>query len=184
MFQSAQMVSYRVRDLEKAKQWYRAALGCEPAFDSPLAVIFRAGTSTLVLVPTGDAARDDERSLAFWTVDDIEAAYERLLEVFWRNVDPFAKDRQFCDRGDQYRSAIFYRDDEQKRLAEASKHALEEKLGKPFVTEIERARRFYRAEGYHQDYYEKNPVRYKFYRYNCGRDQRLEEVWGTAAGSH
>jgi len=116
--------------------------------------------------------------------DPAKISYERLLAVFWRNIDPFAKDRQFCDRGDQYRSAIFYRDDEQKRLAEASKHALEEQLGKPFVTEIERARHFYRAEGYHQDYYEKNPVRYKFYRYNCGRDQRLEEVWGNTAGTH
>jgi methyltransferase (TIGR00027 family) len=80
MFQSAQMVSYRVPDLARAKQWYQAALGCAPAFDSPLAVVFTAGTSTLVLLPTGDVTRDDERGLTYWTVDDIEAAYKRLIE--------------------------------------------------------------------------------------------------------
>ena len=115
--------------------------------------------------------------------DPAKITYERLLDVFWRNVDPTVRDRQFCDVGNQYRTAIFSHDETQKRLAEQSKQALER--SKPFkeaiVTEIVPAGRFYPAEEYHQDYYKKNPVRYKFYRYNCGRDRRLEQLWGTAA---
>jgi len=111
--------------------------------------------------------------------DPAKVSYQKLLDVFWRNHDPLAKDRQFCDRGDQYRPAIFYHDDEQRKLAEASKKAVQEKLAPRVVqTEIVKAGKFYKAEDYHQDYYEKNPVRYKFYRFNCGRDQRLEELWG------
>jgi peptide-methionine (S)-S-oxide reductase len=109
--------------------------------------------------------------------------YATLLDVFWHNVDPFAVDAQFCDHGHQYRSAIFYADDAQRRLAEASKARLQAQFGKPIATAIEPAGPFYPAETYHQDYYEKNPVRYKFYRYHCGRDQRLEQVWGDAAPS-
>lgn len=116
--------------------------------------------------------------------DPGQIGYDKLLQVFWHNIDPFAKDRQFCDRGDQYRSAIFYLDDEQKLLAEKSRSELEAKLGQTFETKIENADRFYAAEGYHQDYYEKNPIRYKYYRFNCGRDQRLKEVWGDAASGH
>jgi peptide-methionine (S)-S-oxide reductase len=111
--------------------------------------------------------------------DPAKVSYQKLLDVFWRNHDPLAKDRQFCDRGDQYRPAIFYHDDEQRKLAEASKQAVQEKLAPRVVqTEIAKAGTFYKAEDYHQGYYEKNPLRYKFYRYNCGRDQRLEELWG------
>ena len=111
--------------------------------------------------------------------DPAKVSYQKLLDVFWRNHDPLAKDRQFCDRGDQYRPAIFYHDDEQRKLAEDSKKAVQEKLAPRMVqTEIVKAGKFYKAEDYHQDYYEKNPVRYKFYRFNCGRDQRLEELWG------
>jgi peptide-methionine (S)-S-oxide reductase len=114
--------------------------------------------------------------------DPAKVSYERLLDVFWHNVDPTVKDRQFCDIGHQYRTAIFYHDETQKRLAEQSKAALEK--SKPFreaiVTEIVPAARFYPAEEYHQDYYKKNPVRYKFYRFNCGRDRRLEQLWGKA----
>src|ERR1043166_8669768 len=111
--------------------------------------------------------------------DPARTSYAKLLEVFWRNIDPTVKDRQFCDAGSQYRSAIFYHDDEQKRLAEASKAALEKSkpFAGPVVTEITRAAEFYPAEEYHQDYYRKNPLRYKFYRYNCGRDQRLQQLW-------
>jgi peptide-methionine (S)-S-oxide reductase len=113
--------------------------------------------------------------------DPAKVSYQKLLEVFWHNHDPLAKDRQFCDRGDQYRPAIFYHDDEQRKLAEASKKAVQEKLAPRAVqTEIVKAGTFTKAEDYHQDYYKKNPVRYKFYRYNCGRDQRLEELWGKA----
>jgi peptide-methionine (S)-S-oxide reductase len=161
----------------------------EPPFDVLPGVISttsgytggRAGNPRYEDVSAGDTGHAESVEVRY---DPTKITYSELLDVFWHNIDPFAKDRQFCDRGDQYRSAIFYADDEQKRLAEDSKRALEEKLGKPFATKIERARRFYAAEGYHQDYYKKNPIRYKFYRYNCGRDQRLEEVWGAAAGHH
>lgn len=110
--------------------------------------------------------------------------YEQLLKVFWRNIDPLAVDRQFCDEGAQYRSAIFYLNAEQQRLAEASKRELEDsgRFERTIVTEITAAGTFYPAENYHQDYYEKNPLRYKFYRFSCGRDGRLEELWGKQAG--
>jgi peptide-methionine (S)-S-oxide reductase len=112
--------------------------------------------------------------------DPAKISYAGLMDVFWRHIDPTTKDRQFCDKGDQYRTAIFYHDDAQKRLAEQSKAALA--TSKPFkeaiVTEIVSASIFYPAEDYHQDFHTKNPVRYKFYRFNCGRDQRLTELWG------
>jgi len=109
--------------------------------------------------------------------------YERLLEVFWHNVDPIAIDHQFCDYGDQYRSEIFYHNERQKRLAEQSKAALEKGsfFNEPIRTKITPASTFYRAEGYHQDFYKNHPIQYKFYRYLCGRDQRLEQLWGKPA---
>jgi peptide-methionine (S)-S-oxide reductase len=112
--------------------------------------------------------------------DPTKVSYAKLLEVFWRNIDPTTPNRQFCDVGSQYRTAIFYHSEEQKRLAEASQKTLaeSERLTKPIVTEIAPAGEFYQAEDYHQDYYQKNPIRYKFYRYNCGRDQVLEAIWG------
>lgn len=111
--------------------------------------------------------------------DPKKVTYQQLLDVFWHNIDPTVRDRQFCDYGSQYRSAIFYNNEDQKRLAEASKKALlDSGKIKKIETEIVVASTFYSAEEYHQDYYKKNPVRYKLYRYNCGRDQRLEEVWG------
>ncbi|MCF8043383.1 MAG: peptide-methionine (S)-S-oxide reductase MsrA [Desulfarculaceae bacterium] len=111
--------------------------------------------------------------------DPAKISYAQLLKVFWRNIDPTVKDRQFCDVGNQYRTAIFYHDDEQKRLALESKERLEKggKLG-DIHTEIVPAGPFYPAEDYHQDYYKNNPIRYKYYRWSCGRDQRLEELWG------
>jgi peptide-methionine (S)-S-oxide reductase len=114
------------------------------------------------------------------TYDPAKVSYGELLEVFWRNIDPLDAGGQFCDRGDQYRTAIFVHDEEQRQLAEASKQALVDsrRFEQPIVTEIAAAGPFYPAEDYHQDYYEKNPLRYKFYRWNCGRDQRLAEVWG------
>ena len=115
------------------------------------------------------------------TYDPKKITYEKLLEVFWRNVDPLAPNRQFCDIGSQYRTAIFYHDETQKRLAEESKKALSKRFKEPIVTEIVAASEFYPAEEYHQDYYTKNPLRYKYYRYSCGRDQRLEALWGPAA---
>lgn len=114
--------------------------------------------------------------------DPTKISYEKLLEVFWRNVDPTQRDGQFCDHGSQYRTAIFYHDDQQKKLAEASKAALEK--NKPFkgdiVTELAAAPQFYRAEEYHQDFYKKNPTRYKVYRSGCGRDARLHALWGRS----
>lgn len=112
--------------------------------------------------------------------DPAKVTYATLLEVFWRNVDPTQRDGQFCDQGTQYRTAIFYHNDEQKKLAEASKIALQKM--KPFkgdlVTEITAAPEFYRAEDYHQDFYKKNPTRYKLYSTGCGREARLQALWG------
>jgi peptide-methionine (S)-S-oxide reductase len=110
--------------------------------------------------------------------------YARLLVLFWHNIDPVAVDRQFCDEGRQYRSAIFYHNERQRRLAERSKRLLREsgRFDRPIATEIRPAGPFYRAEDYHQAYYEKNAYRYKFYRWSCGRDARLEAIWGDLAG--
>lgn len=118
--------------------------------------------------------------------DPSKIDYEKLLDVFWHNIDPTAKDRQFCDVGSQYRSAVFYHNEEQRRKAEASKKALDasKRFAGPIYTEIAPAAEFYKAEEYHQKYYKKNPVRYNFYRWNCGRDERLKEIWGKSAGSH
>jgi peptide-methionine (S)-S-oxide reductase len=113
--------------------------------------------------------------------DPSKISYEGLLDVFWHNIDPTTADRQFCDNGYQYRSAIFYTSETQHRLAEESKKALEanKPFAEPVVTEITPATTFYPAEEYHQDYYKKNPLRYKYYRYACGRDKRLEQLWGN-----
>jgi peptide-methionine (S)-S-oxide reductase len=104
------------------------------------------------------------------------------LDIFWRNIDPLDATGQFCDKGQQYRSAIFYQNDEQKRLAETSKQALEQsgQFDQPLVTAIVPAAIFYPAEDYHQHYAQKNPIRCKFYRHGCGRDQRLEALWGAS----
>lgn len=116
--------------------------------------------------------------------DPKQISYERLLEVFWRNIDPTDGGGQFCDRGSQYRSGIFYLDDTQRQQAEASKQKLEAsgKVGASVVTEIAAAGPFYPAEEYHQDFYKKDPIRYKTYRMGCGRDRRLKALWGDEAG--
>jgi len=116
--------------------------------------------------------------------DPKKVTYEQLLDVFWHNIDPTVKDRQFCDGGSQYRSAIFYMDGAQRQAAEASKAALDKSkpFREPIVTEIAMAGAFYPAEDYHQDYYKKNPVRYQIYRSGCGRDARLKQLWGDKAG--
>lgn len=112
--------------------------------------------------------------------DPRKISYDQLLNVFWRNVDPLTPNRQFCDEGEQYRSVIYYRGAEQRRLAGASKATLEQsgRFKQPVVTEVAAASRFYPAEEYHQDYYTKNPLRYRYYKFSCGRAQRLEELWG------
>jgi peptide-methionine (S)-S-oxide reductase len=114
--------------------------------------------------------------------DPSKISYEELLEVFWKNVDPVDGGGQFCDRGDQYRTGIFYHDEEQQRLAEQSKRELERSglLPGGIVTEITPLAVFYAAEEYHQDYYQKNPLRYKYYRTACGRDRRLQQLWGES----
>jgi len=116
--------------------------------------------------------------------DPVKIGYDKLLEVYWHNIDPTVKDRQFCDSGHQYRSAVFYHSEAQRRLAQQSKEALEK--SRPFkeaiVTEITQASGFYPAEEYHQHYYKKNPIRYKYYRTACGRDNRLQALWGKETG--
>jgi peptide-methionine (S)-S-oxide reductase len=114
--------------------------------------------------------------------DPTKISYEKLLDVFWHNIDPTVKDRQFCDIGTQYRTAVFVHDDKQRQLAEASKAALEKSkpFKDPIVTPIVAASEFWPAEEYHQDYYIKNPVRYNYYRTGCGRDRRLAQLWGTS----
>lgn len=116
--------------------------------------------------------------------DPSRIGYARLLDVFWYNIDPLTPNAQFCDHGNQYRSAIFYHDEEQQRLAEESKQQLESsgRFGsQAIVTQIVPYKVFYPAEEYHQHYYKKNPLRYQYYRWNCGRDDRLRELWGEAA---
>lgn len=116
------------------------------------------------------------------TYDPDKLSYEKLLEVFWRNIDPTRKDGQFCDRGSQYRPAIYYHDQNQQAFAELSKAKVAEikTFSEELKVEISKADEFYAAEDYHQDYYQKNPVRYKYYRYACGRDKRLKELWGDS----
>ena len=116
--------------------------------------------------------------------DPSKIEYDHLLNVYWHNIDPLTPNAQFCDHGNQYRSAIFYHGDQQRIAAEATKDTLTKsgRFTQPIVTQIVAATAFYPAEDYHQDYYKKNPVRYKFYRWNCGRDQRLKQLWGDDAG--
>jgi peptide-methionine (S)-S-oxide reductase len=114
--------------------------------------------------------------------DPARVSYAQLLDVFWRSIDPTTRDRQFCDSGSPYRSAIFTHDEAQWQAAQASLAALQKSkpFKEPIVTQIEPAGPFYRAEEFHQDYYLKNPVRYRYYRSSCGRDKRLEQLWGPA----
>ncbi|WP_339631566.1 peptide-methionine (S)-S-oxide reductase MsrA [uncultured Sneathiella sp.] len=115
--------------------------------------------------------------------DPDKTSYSNILDVFWRSVDPTDDGGQFCDRGESYKTAIFATTDAQKETAQSSKAALNESgvLKKPIVTEIRDASKFYPAEEYHQDYYNKNPIRYKFYRFSCGRDAKIVELWGDQA---
>ena len=115
--------------------------------------------------------------------DSTKVSYERLLRIYWHNVDPFDGTGQFCDRGSQYRPAIFAHDTEQRRQAEESKATVAAQFDKPLAVEIHDYEAFYAAEKYHQNYYKKNPANYKNYRQGCGRDARLREIWGEAAGS-
>ena len=137
-------------------------------------------TPTYEQVSAGGTGHAESVQIVF---DPSKTSYSKLLDIYWHNIDPTVTDRQFCDVGSQYRSAIFYHNEEQRRAALQSKAALEK--SKPFmgpvVTEITAASEFYPAEEYHQHYYRKNPLRYKYYRSGCGRDRRLNVLWGSAA---
>ena len=114
--------------------------------------------------------------------DPTKVTYTQLLEAFWRNVDPITPNAQFCDHGNQYRAVIFYQGEEEKHLAEESKRAIEQskRFSTPVVTQVVAASEFFPAEEYHQDFYKKNPIRYKYYKFTCGRAQRLESLWGKS----
>jgi peptide-methionine (S)-S-oxide reductase len=135
----------------------------------------RSANPTYQQVSSGGTGHAEALEIVF---DPAKVSYQKLLDVFWHNIDPLAKNAQFCDHGDQYRSAIFYLDETQRRQAEASKTAVQARFPQPVQTTITAAGPFYKAEDYHQDYHLKNPIRYKFYRFNCGRDARLRELWG------
>ena len=135
----------------------------------------RVANPTYEQVSRGGTGHTEAVEVVF---DPALVTYEQLLDHFWRNVDPFAADRQFCDRGDQYRPAIFVHDTAQRAAAEASKVRVQSGFTQRVVVQIVDAGPFYRAEEYHQDYYKKNPVRYRYYRWTCGRDERLEEIRG------
>lgn len=159
----------------------------EPPFDKLAGVIsttsgYTGGTlsnPTYEQVSAGETGHVEVVQVVY---DPAKVTYEKLLDTYWHNVDPLTPDRQFCDAGSQYRSAIFYHNEEQRRAAEASLLALKQarKFTEPIVTQLIAASAFYAAEEYHQDYYLKNPVRYKYYRFRCGRDKRLEQLWGAA----
>lgn len=181
------------RTAEQRLETATFAGGCfwcmEPPFDKLEGVVSttsgytggRTRNPTYEEVSAGGTGHAESIQVRF---DPAKISYARLLEVFWHNIDPTAKDRQFCDVGNQYRSAIFYHDENQRKLALESKRQLEKsrRFREPIQTEIVAAGPFYPAEEYHQDYYRKNPIRYKYYRYSCGRDKRLGELWGDAAG--
>jgi peptide-methionine (S)-S-oxide reductase len=139
----------------------------------------RVANPTYAQVSAGNTGHAEAVEIAY---DPGQVTFEQLLAYYWRHVDPTVKNRQFCDVGEQYRTAIFVHDDEQRKLAEASRKKIEVELEQPVYTQIATAGPFYKAEDYHQDFYQKNPVKYKFYRWNCGRDQRLEQLWGDRKG--
>ena len=175
----------RMEKFEKAT----FAGGCfwcmQPPFDKTEGVVsttvgYTGGTTpnpTYEEVYAGETGHAESIEVVY---DPSKVSYETLLEVFWRNINPTTPNRQFADVGSQYRAAIFYHGAEQKKLAVASKEKLEQsgKFDKPIATEIVPASSFYPAEAYHQKYYQKSPLRYKFYRFGSGRDQYLKEVWG------
>jgi peptide-methionine (S)-S-oxide reductase len=158
----------------------------EPPFDAIDGVIsttsgYTSGTQpnpTYAQVSSGKTGHTEALKIVY---DPSKVSYERLLEVFWRNHDPLTANGQFCDKGSQYRAGIYYGSEKEKQLAEASKAAIEKsgRFKQRIVTEIVAATTFYPAEDYHQDYYLKNPVRYKYYSTSCGRARRLNELWGN-----
>jgi len=158
----------------------------EPPFDKLAGVVsttsgYTGGRTANPTYEQVSAGRTGHTEAVEVVYDPRKVTYAQLLEVFWRNIDPLTANAQFCDAGSQYRAGIFTHDETQRRMAEESKRAVAQRLQKPVVTEVVAAAKFWPAEEYHQDYYKKNPVRYQFYRAGCGRDQRLEAIWGPAA---
>ena len=174
---------------EKPPETAIFAGGCfwcmEPPFDELDGVIsttsgYTAGHKekpTYKEVSAGSTGHTEAIQIIF---DAEKISYAELLEVFWKNIDPVAVDSQFCDFGSQYRSGIYFLNETQEKTAKQSLQQLEKTklFEQAITTEIVAASTFYPAEDYHQDYYLRNPIRYKFYRYSCGRDQRLSELWG------
>jgi peptide-methionine (S)-S-oxide reductase len=157
----------------------------EPPFDKLDGVIsttsgYTGGRTTNPTYEQVSAGRTGHTEAVEVVYDPGKVTYSQLLDVFWRNIDPLTANAQFCDTGSQYRAAIFVHDEAQRRLAEDSRRAVAERLRKPVVTEVTPASKFWPAEDDHQDYYKKNPRRYSLYRAGCGRDQRLEAIWGPA----
>ena len=157
----------------------------EPPFDKLNGVIstisgYSGGNTSNPTYKQVSAGRTGHAEVIQLSYDPTKISYEELLNVFWVNVDPTRNDGQFCDRGNQYRPGIFYHNAEQQKAAEASKNRIiSNKIIKNRIkVEISKASTFYAAEEYHQDYYQKNPIRYKYYRHSCGRDNKLRELWG------
>ena len=159
----------------------------EPAFDKLDGVISttsgytggRTKDPTYEQVTTGKTGHIESMQVRF---DPSRVSYEELVWLFWHNVDPTQVNGQFCDKGNQYRTVIFVHNQDQQQIAQSTQKLVGDELGKRIATQIVAAGRFYPAEDYHQDYYRKNPTKYKFYRWNCGRDARLKVVWGQKAG--
>ena len=187
IFLAAALVAGSVQAQQQEKAIFAA--GCfwctEEAFEKVPGVISAVSgyTGGKVKNPSYEqvsSGRTGHAEAVLVTFDPAKVSYEKLLDVFWLNHDPTVKDRQFCDSGSQYRPAIFYTSPEQKRLAEASKAKWEKEkpFRQPILTEITQASEFYPAEDYHQDYYKKNALQYKFYVTGCGRYNRLDTLWG------
>jgi peptide-methionine (S)-S-oxide reductase len=186
-FESAHTTSQAATEATPGKAYF--AGGCfwcmEEAFEKVEGVSsvisgYMGGTVADPSYEAVSAGRTGHAEAVEVVYDPAKTNYQKLLDAFWLNVDPITPNAQFCDHGNQYRSAIFFQTDEEKRASETSKQAIEQskRFKEPIVTQIVMASQFYPAEEYHQDFYKKNPVRYKFYKYNCGRAQRLEALWG------
>lgn len=161
----------------------------EPPFDALPGVIsttsgYTAGHTVDPTYQSTSSGKTGHTEAVKIVYDPSKVSYEKLLHVFWRNHDPLTANAQFCDRGSQYRAGIYFGSEEERKLAETSKAELEKsgRFKSKITTEIVAQTAFYDAEDYHQDYYQKNPIRYKIYRTGCGRDRRLNELWGAEAG--
>jgi peptide-methionine (S)-S-oxide reductase len=187
---AGRLVGAGEESMEKATAVATFAGGCFWCIEAPFEDVpgVRAAVSGYTGGTTANPAYEEVSSGATGhaeavqvTYDPSQVAYEDLLEVFWRNINPVQAGGQFADHGSQYRTAIFYHDEAQRQAAEASKASLERMkvFDRPIATEILPVGPFYPAEEYHQDFYRKNPVRYKLYKFNCGRAQRLQDLWGN-----